>query len=267
MTPKSGNNAGNYLLGLVPAGSVPKTFFASYILTAGDATTLRAAAQDDARRYVYNAAVSFLGALAGLHVQHSAWAVTKLYYTAFYVGRAALCRSSHVIFHVPRGKPGSYTQYEIHARPGWQATVVDDLPSTHKLVAARFKQVGYPAFMQSLVIDGRDPVVWLMELREYWQYRAGRFSDPDMPDVLEHIDPAKAPRLLEEYAADKTGAYLADRAHAIVSVPFRLLAWALGEDRLLSTGVVDLEDIGYLRRRCRIGGLKLGAIDRYLSVT
>jgi len=265
MTVASGNNAGNFLLGRVPTGTTAKLFFSTYTLNAADEAALAASAHEDARMYVYNAVVSFLGGMTGLQTQQAAWTVTKMYYVAFYIGRAALCRAGHVIFHAPKDGGNGHTQYEIQVRVGERASIVNKIPSTHKLVAFRFNKIGYPAFMRNLQIDGVDPIMWLMEQREYWQYRARRFPDPDFPSILDQIDPDKVQRLLAEYAADSKGVYLADPSHAVVSVPFRLMAWALGIESLLSPGVVDAEDLSYLRRRCNLGRQKLMAIEQYLN--
>jgi hypothetical protein len=264
MTGKSGNNAAGYLISCIPNRTDPKTFFSSYRISTSEELVIRTAAKDDARKYVYNAIVSFIGGLICLHSQQAAWAVTKMYYTAFYIGRAALCRSNLVIFHVPKPNSNGNTQYQIRVSAGQQAEIVNKYPSTHKLVARRFLEAGYPIFMRSLLVDGVDPILWLMEQREYWQYRAGRFSDPDLPDVLYKVDSKKMPRLLLEYEADSTGIFLADRSHAIVSIPFRLILWALSQDSLLSAGVIDEEDIKYLRIQCRLAGNHLGALEKHL---
>jgi hypothetical protein len=265
MTGTPGDSAGSFLLSRLPPGAKAKAFFGTYVLNASDEAALSAAAREDARRYVYNAVLSFLGGMAGLHTQQAAWAVTKLYYTVFYIGRAALCRAGRVIFHVPKEGGTGHTQFEIQIRAGERATIVAKIPSTHKLVAARFHQIGYPAFMRSLKIDGADPLMWLMEQREYWQYRAGRFSDPDLPNTLTRINPDKIQRLLADYATDSTGVYLADPEHAVVSVPFRLVAWALSIESLLSPGVVEPEDVRYLRKRCCMAKQKLTAIEQWLN--
>jgi hypothetical protein len=265
MMGKSGNNAANYLLDMVPASSNPRLFLSNYSLTGPDELTLRAAVTEDARKHVYNATVSFLGGISGLHTLHAAWAVTKMYYTVFYVARAALCRSGLVIFHVPKQGSSGHTQYKLRISAGEQAKIVDKPRSTHKLAAAEFRQTGYPSFMQGLEIDGKDPLEWLMEQREYWQYRAGRFPDPDLPDVLRKFGAGSAPRLLAEYENDAIGVFLADPDHALIAVPFRLLLWAMKADSLLSPGVVDEEDMAHLSRCCRIGGNQLTAIHRLLS--
>lgn len=254
MSLKSGHCAGNFLLRRVPTGSNPRDFFAAYAIDAGDEAVLNTAARDDARRYTYNAIVSFLSGVESVHQQHSAWAATKMYYTAFYVGRAALCRSNRVIFHVPKNATDSFTQYEILISNGAHAEIVRKLPSTHKLVATRFREVGYPSFMRSLQIDGADPLIWLMQQREYWQYRAGRFADPDLPTTLDQIDTKRAAQLLMQYESDSSGVYLADPAHALIALPFRLLTWALSQDTLVSDGIIDEDDIKFLQKMCRVAG-------------
>jgi hypothetical protein len=259
-----GSNAGNYLRSLVPTRDRPTVFFSKYVLNAAAESLLLSCAREDALQYVYNAVLSFLGGIGGLNTRQAAWAVTKMYYVVFYVGRAALCRAQHVIFHVPRQGGNRYTQYEIRIAVGQKARIVDKPPSTHRLVAERFQQTGYPVFMRGLTIDGVDPIRWLMDQREYWQYRAGRFSDPDLPRILDQIDTTKIQRLLAEYAADSKGVYLSDPAHAVVCVPFRLVEWALSKESLLSPGIVSSEDLRYLRKRCCIGSQTLTPIGRHL---
>ena len=83
--------------------------------------------------------------------------------------------------------------------------------------------------MQGLVIDGLDPVNWLMEQREYWQYRSGRFSDPELPSILSQVDFQKLQRFLAAYTEDERGLYLSDsrsrfdrntlQADNLVSIP------------------------------------------------
>src|SRR6185437_1237620 len=118
---------------------------------------------------------------------------------------------------------------------------------------------GYPVFMRALTIEGKDPILWLMEQREYWQYRAGRFCDPDLPSTLDRINIHKMQRILAEYAADMSGLYLSDPAHALVAIPFRLLIWALAREPILSPGVVDESDLKHLRKRCAMGRQTLSA--------
>jgi hypothetical protein len=265
MTEKSGNSAAHFLLNHIPVGVAAKEYFATYRISERDEQSLRDAAKEDARKYVYNGIVSFLGGIASIHSQHAVWAVTKMYYAAFYIGRAAICRSGIVIFHVPKSNGNGNTQYQVRIFPGMSASIVDKPPSTHKLVAKLFRDdVGYPSFMRGLKIDEIDPILWLMEQREYWQYRAGRFPDPDMPDLFDQIGRRKMSQVLAAYAEDSSGIYLADRSHALVSVPFRLLVWALSQEPILSPGVVDPEDVMYLRKQCRVGGQKLSILERYL---
>jgi hypothetical protein len=260
--PQSG--CGSYLLGLVPNGITAKVHFAQYIVDARSESALKQIARDDARRYIYNAVVSFLGGIGGLNTQQAAWAVTRLYYSAFYIGRAALCRAYHIIFHAPKPTSTSHTHYELLIRVGQKATVVSKTPSTHKLVGLRFQEKAYPNFMTGLEVNGLDPFVWLMEQREYWQYRASRFPDPDMPDILAQVDIKKIQRLLEEYASDQTGLFLSDPEHALLAIPFRLVIWALSQESLLSPGAVTEEDLVYLRKQCHIGRQTLNIIQRLI---
>lgn len=261
---KSDYNAANYMLGLVPANAQPKAFLETYALTAGDVSTLNLASVQDARRYVYNGCVSFLSGLGSFCEQESVWTVTKMYYTVFYLARASLCRDKSLIYHVPKETVG-HTQLSLKVVLGAKSKVESKIPSTHKLVAARFKEAGYPSFMQGLQIAGLDPIEWIMSQREHWQYRCGRFPDPDFPDALASLNPKKVSQYLEAYSRDATGVFLADESHALVSLPFRLLEWSLAKQTLASPGVVEKGDIRYLKGQCRIGKQQVSAIERLMA--
>ncbi|MHC4147497.1 MAG: hypothetical protein ACYS7Y_25650 [Planctomycetota bacterium] len=250
----------------VPIGINAKGYFKQYVFTSSDIQALGKCVNDDSWRYVYNGVLSFLGGLSSLKRNQCAWAVTKLYYTVFYIGRAALCRSGIVIFHAPLSAK-RFTQFELLLNAGQQAKVVSSPPSTHKLVAKRFQEVGYPSFMSGLEIEGMDPILWLMNKREFWQYRSGRFPDPDFPDILENINISKVQRLLQEYLADRSGLFLSDIDHALVSIPFRLVCWALGEDSITDSEVIRDFDISHLRKQCHIGNQTLSTVARLLSET
>ncbi len=257
------NAAGTYLLSRIPAGAPAKDFFQTYALGSSDLAALSAAATEDASRYAYSGVASFLGGVSSLHTRQFAWAVTKLYYSAFYVARAVLCRNGKIFFHAPKPAGGGHTQYEISAALGGMATSGGS-PSTHKIVAARFKQIGYPSFMQSLVIDGSDPIAWLTDQREYWQYRAARFPDPNSPAVLDRIEIEKIQKHLAAYESDPTGVYLADPGHAVVALPFRLVAWSLSVNFLRGSAVITTEDLAYLSKMCLVGKQKMTAISKLL---
>lgn len=255
---------GSFLLQRIPSGIQPKAFFKSYTLDTSSALTLQQAALDDARRYTYNAAASLLSAFNALRYNEFAWAVTKFYYSAFYAGRAGLCRTNHVIFHAPILGSSGFTQFELAAIAGSTPKIVDKPPSTHKLVAKRFGEAGHPHFMSSLEIDGLDPLNWLMGNREYWQYRASRFPDPDSPDLFSHFETKRANRLLEEYHNDISGVYLSDPEHAMIALPFRLVTWCLQQDSLTSQGTISCDDQNYLKRKCQLGQYTLSRIKNLL---
>lgn len=266
MTLKSDYCATNYLLQLVPKNSPAHTYLRSRVLTAAEADKLRTAAAEDARRYLYNGCVSFLGAMQSFHKQEAVWTVTKMYYSVFYMMRAALCRSNFIVFHVPKGTSASHSQFTLSILEGaTPEPSPPEMPSTHKLVAKLFKDGGYPPFMTGLQIEGADPVQWLLQQREYWQYRCGRFPDPEYPDSLAGLDTAKLSLLLETYSGDTTGAYISDPTHALIALPFRMLHWSIGAASFIMEGVVDRDDISHLRRQCRISKQKLSAVDRLLQ--
>ncbi len=265
MTLKSDYCATNYVLQLVPKSSPAHLYLRDRILGAEEADKLRIAAAEDARRYLYNGCASFLGAMQSFHKQEAVWTITKMYYAVFYMMRAALCRSNFIIFHVRKGNSSTHTQFTLSILDGAKPELTPDFPSTHKLVAKVFKDSGYPAFMTGLQVGGDDPIQWLLQQREYWQYRCGRFPDPEYPDALAALDPAKLSLLLETYSGDNTGAYLSDPAHAMVALPFRLLDWSMAAASFLMKGIVDQEDVNHLRRQCRISKQKLSAVDRLLG--
>jgi hypothetical protein len=264
MSAQSGSGAGVYLLKRIPAGVTGKVFFQDYVVNAIDQSSLAAAAKDDSYRYAYNGIVSFLGALSGLRNNQAAWAVTKMYYSAFYIARATLCRNGHLIFHVPKEGTSRYTQYELKVSAGERAST-SSISSTHKLVASLFQKSGYPTFMQGLVIDGLDPINWLMEQREYWQYRSGRFSDPEFPRILAELDTQRLQRFLTAYEQDERGIYLSDPDHALIAIPFRLVTWYLSIASFAGTSLFTPEDFAHLQKSCIAGNQKLTPISRLLN--
>lgn len=251
------------MLKRITPGTSGKVFFQSYILSAADQAVLEAAADEDGYKYAYNGAVSFLGALAGLSKHQAAWAVTKLYYCAFYVARAILCRRRYVVFHVPKEGTNGNTQFELRIAAGERSTVAT-IPSTHHLIAKRFEKSGYPTFMQGLVVDGLDPMEWLMEQREFWQYRSGRFSDPIYPKILARVDMQRVQRLLSTYESDGSGIYISDPEHAMIAIPFRLLTWCLAQAPLRSASMLDSDDLAFLEKSCTTGSQHVSAVSRYL---
>jgi hypothetical protein len=264
MSLQSGSSAGAFLLKQIPPGSAGKTFFQQYVVTTADQATLELAAQNDAFKYAYNGVVSLLGGVSGLYGRQASWAITKMYYSAFYIARATLCRNGLVIFHVPKLGTLGNTQFALKIAAGERASV-SSISSTHKLVASEFRRVGYPSFMQGLIVDNLDPMIWLMEQREYWQYRSGRFPDPEFPGILAQADLQKVDRLLNAYEEDSRGVYLSDPDHAVLALPFRLVTWCLSETPLGNTGVLAPEDITYLRKSCMVGGRNLTAISRHFQ--
>lgn len=258
------SRAGNYLLSLIPQGVSGKQFFKSRTLSASDVSTLSLATREDGYGYAYNAVVSFLAALSALNRRYGGWAITEMYYSAFYIARASLCRQGRIIFHVPKEHGDGYTQFELKNSAG-EVPFIPKIPSTHKLVATRFREAGYPHFMSSLEVDGNDPMDWLMEQREAWQYRAPRFCDPDFPDILKQFDEQKPQKLLSAYDNDSSGIYLADPQHAVVAIPFRLITWYVSTSPLAAAGTFQSEDLAFLRRSCMSGKNPLTAISRYIT--
>lgn len=263
MTLASDYNAANYLLGLVRPGCTPKDFLATYRLRESDERSLAIACSSDASRFAYNGAASVLSGLHSLVSRGGVWTATQMYYAVFYLSRAALSRNGCVVFHAPRPSGDGHTQFELTARCG-ETPVVSKVPSTHKLVADLFRRLGYPPFMRSLRIANQDPLEWITQQREHWQYRCGRFPDPELPAVLAGINPNRLTQLVEAYFSDSVGVYLADEKHALLSMPLRLLKWTLESSSLSSSAVLVEEDLQHLKARCRIGKQHMTGIERLL---
>lgn len=259
MSVQSGSSTGRFLLKCIPSGTTGKAFFQNYVVTARDQVLLQEAAKEDSFKYAYNGVLSLLGGLSGLCKHEVGWAITKMYYSAFYIARASLCRNGRLIFHVPKEGTSKYTQYELKVAAGERASI-SPIPSTHKLVADRFQ---YPAFMQGLVVDGQAPLKWLMEQREFWQYRSARFSDPEAPNILGQIDTQRLQRFLSTYEEDKLGVYLSDPEHALVAIPFRLVTWYLAGASFAVTDVFTPADFAHIKKSCIAGKQHLTAISRF----
>jgi hypothetical protein len=119
--------------------------------------------------------------------------------------------------------------------------------------------------MRGLAIEGLDPINWLMEQREFWQYRSGRFPDPELPQSLLAIDVSRIQRYLATYVEDEKGVYISDPDHALLAIPFRLLMWSLAEAPVTDASILDEEELAYVRKSCICGKQNFSIISRQLQ--
>lgn len=185
----------------------------SAVLSAGEASGLAFALQQDSRDYFQSAVISFADALRSVEEGFFSWATVKLYYSVFYALRARLAIAGDCLFYV--GKSPKI----LSSRPG---SITSNLTgTTHKAVISRFQTAHKRDYFISQDIGGKSPLEWFTEQREKVNYRAARFCEPDVPDYFKFAATTDRRRMLEAYMTDDI--YVFDEDHAIIAFPFKLL--------------------------------------------
>lgn len=228
-----------YVAGFFPAGT-SQSNVKFRTLTPLEATALEQALKKDAVDFYFSAWVSFMDAIRGTQSQCFTWATVKLYYSVFYALRAALALDKYCIFHVRR------SAFSIRATPG-SAPVPSVDRGTHQTVMNTFSRE-YPGhFLNSQLIDLKEPLDWLLEMREHANYQQARFAEPESGPEFDRLIAIGIRKALATYISDGSPLYVFDPDHAIVAFPLRVLQITGGE--LLAASVplgLSSEEIAFL---------------------
>jgi hypothetical protein len=131
---------------------------ASRALKAREAVKLAESLQDDARDAAYSGALSIAEAIQGLDTCLFTWATVKLYYSVFYLARAALALRRVAIIY------SRTTPYAWVAEAG--ETPTKRRGTTHKVVLGAFAQYLKGSVLVSQQIGADEPFEWLVARRE-----------------------------------------------------------------------------------------------------
>jgi hypothetical protein len=214
----------------------------SRALSTQEAASLRAAMEQDANDAIYSGALTIAEAVHGLERRLYTWATVKLYYSVFYLARAALGLNGTCIFYIDR------TPYTWESSAG--ATPRKRAGNTHKAVLDVFASQLSRHVLLSQPIGQQAAHEWLMSRRESANYKMARFSEPDAPNHFKFVERRGVRQPLRDYLADSVHLYTFDPDHAMLSFPVAALKDCLA---LLKAGggALPAADAKLLANYCR----------------
>jgi len=243
-----------YLLGLLPSSPTKSQALALRLLP-DHAERLRRSLLIDAENYYYSGLVSFFDAFGGIDRCLFTWSTVKLYYSVFYSLRCLLALKGHCV-------------YYCDAKP-FTCTIVVGAPSrglkgtTHKVVLDLFGEVFAGDSLLSQPIAGDPALEWLIDRREYANYKQGRFPDPDVPPHFSKVNQLGLRRAINAYLAEPSSLYIFDADHAMVAFPLAVLLRA--KDELKSHNLyVDPEASKFLSALGKDKDGRIAGLDRLL---
>lgn len=225
--------ANQVLAGLVTSG------ITSRALTASEAASLAASLHEDARDALYSAALSIAEALQGLDRQMYSWTTVKLYYSIFYLARAALGVSGVGIIYPDKGTP-----YTWAAVPG--QTPIKRSGTTHKVVLDAFKIYRKSSVLISQQIGAHEPFSWMVSMRESVNYKIPKFCEPSAPPYFKFIERYGVRRMIGDYVNDDSHLFTFDPDHAMLAYPIAGLKLLLSDLKVSGIGSLRPEDTSYL---------------------
>jgi hypothetical protein len=196
-----------------------------------NAALLSRLAARDARKLLYSSIVSISDAIAGFEVGRSSWGGVQLYYALLYIVRAMLANDGLVIFY--SGRRGSSLEAVPGGIPARSPNLVSG--STHKFAFWLYERRFARSRLLDQQIESLTPFQWMMDVREFINYRSARFPEPSSHKWFSYVIRGNVRKLVNAYLDDNIYAF--DPEHAILAYPLFALQEALG-------GLVALDDVG-----------------------
>lgn len=183
---------------------------------------MQACLREDSRHYFFKGVFTLLNALNSLDEKLFSWATVKLYYSVFYNLRSCLAVKGVGLFRWERD--AFYLAYD---KTNFQK--MDGLhKSDHKGVI--FLQEKYFSTSDKLLqskVESKFPYYWLMDQREFVNYKHKTFEEPNTPffwsqikSILEEKD---INYLIDLYLNDIDLNYCFDEDHSILATPLQRL--------------------------------------------
>lgn len=215
---------------------------ASRRLSSAEAIGLRASLLLDARDAIYSGALTLAEAVQGLDRRQFTWATVKLYYSVFYLARAALGLHGTCVLYVNR------TPYTWISNAG--ETPAKRSGTTHKVVLDAFKTHLPNHVLVSQPIGVDEPHKWLMGKREAVNYKTARFSDPMAPAHFEIVDRHGVRQPLRDYLGDTAHLFTFDADHAMLSFPVAALRDVLLQLMGATGSGLLTDECSFIARQC-----------------
>ncbi len=217
------------------------------------ARNLRNLLREDSQKSYYSALISLADALQAVDRGFYSWTSVKLYYLTYFLLRAHLAIDGVVLFH-------------LGSSPKWCEAKSGNVPETpkgpkgqlgkdtsHKMAFNVFYE-RYPGnILLSQEIATKRPDLWLQEVREYFNYKQSKFTEPLCPPHFLFVEKHGIRRSLEAYFSDSSYSYAFDPDHAILAYPIAMIGLVRGhfsENDLQPMTQADSDAIlAYLRDR------------------
>lgn len=223
----------NRILAGLPTRDIPLR-----ALTVSEAAMLSASLYDDSRDAFYSGALSIAEAIQGLDRNLFTWATVKLYYSVFYLARAALGLHCVGIIYSDR------TPYAWEATAG--ETPAKRSGTTHKAVLDAFRLYRKSSVLLSQQIGTEESFAWLMARRESANYKDPKFCDPGAPPHFRLIESHGVRRLVNDYVADNSHLFTFDPDHAMLAFPIASLKLILNDLKISRLGGLPSVDKAFL---------------------
>ncbi|ATJ81235.1 hypothetical protein ACFPTY_18635 [Halomonas beimenensis] len=182
---------------------------------------------DDASDYFGSGVVSLCDAISSLEAKSWSWASVKLYYSVFYFARSYLATDGLLFTHLNgrsywmramRGAvlKGFPSKRAISSESGKEKK---KLSGTHGSVLYMLEHNFSHTALVDQEIDGVYPTQWMMDQREYFNYKKCGFSDPEPPAVLQKVCDLGVRKAVSAYLEDDY--FSLDRDHALLAYPIK----------------------------------------------
>lgn len=226
------------------------------VLNGQKASELDRHLKNDSLNYLYSAIISYAEAIKGIQGGLYSWATVKLYYSAFYSLRSMLSTDGVCIFYL--GTKG----YSLLTRQGESPSKANG--TTHKLVMALFKKKYPLSPFVNQQIDMADAFQWIATQRELANYKNGRFSEPDTPEIFEKCN-VGLQKLLTAYIEDENYIFCFDHEHAILAFPLQIIKETFSSIFLKASFRFNQNDIVYLKKLLRVSGQPVGSFQSLID--
>ncbi len=148
--------------------------FHNYVVVDKDLIHLRSLAQADSKNYFFNGLLTFSEAVNGLKEGNYSWSVIKFYYSVYYLLRASMYINKIIFIH----KIGIY---RLELKKGSKPLKKNNRKynSDHKGTINHYIDLySNSDILLSNKIEDTQTYEWLMDKREYVNYRISKFSEP-----------------------------------------------------------------------------------------
>lgn len=206
-------------IGCPDSDSLPsfQTSLESYQISGLDRPLIQACATEDAESYFRKSLQSYLQGLLGLHKSHETWSMVKFYYACFYMLRADLLYNNYSTL---RCKNIYTLELKLNEKP--KKKTGNEFRGDHKATIKIYKDAFPAEILLSQAIDGKNPLDWLVEKREWVNYRRKDFIDGQgMPGLSDESQ--SYPSQIESCCQDDIPIFCFDPDVACLTYPTKFI--------------------------------------------